>query len=92
MLIYAGDPYNKLITASRGTGDNLTTEDIKNGFVDYYMTSLYELDGEDIKLKDGGQLLMGKKIEDLELDEEARALMSYWFNDAPEDYVLLESY
>lgn len=34
MLIYAGDPYNKLITASRGAGDNLTTEDIENGFVD----------------------------------------------------------
>lgn len=77
MLIITKDT-EKLITIVEGTGDNLTDEDIKDGYVDYVMTSIYNVDGEDITLEDGGQMLSQTPIEDLEEDELVKRVLDYW--------------
>lgn len=77
MLIITKDT-EKLITIVEGTGDNLTDEDIKDGYTDYVMTSIYRVDGEDIVLEDGGQMLSQTAIEDLEEDELVRRVLDYW--------------
>lgn len=77
MLIITKDT-ERLITIVEGTGDNLTSEDIADGFVDYVMTSIYEVDGEDINLKDSGQMLSKTPIKDLEEDELVRRVLDYW--------------
>lgn len=77
MLIITKDT-EKLITIVEGTGDNLTDEDIKDGFVDYVMTSIYRVEGEDIILEDGGQMLSQTPIEDLEEDELVKRVLDYW--------------
>lgn len=78
MLIYVEKPYNKLITAVEGTGDNLTDDDIKEGLVDYWMSSLYEQEGEDIKLVDSAQILTGTYIKDMDRGEKIQRLLEYW--------------
>lgn len=77
MLIITKDT-EKLITIVEGTGDNLTDEDIKDGYTDYVMTSVYRVDGEDIVLEDAGQMLSQTPIEDLEEDELVRRVLDYW--------------
>ena len=77
MLIITKDT-EKLITIVEGTGDNLTDEDIKDGYTDYVMTSVYRVDGEDIVLEDGGQMLSQTPLEDLEEDELVRRVLDYW--------------
>lgn len=77
MLIITKDT-EKLITIVEGTGDNLTEEDIKDGYVDYVMTSIYRVEGEDIVLEDGGQMLSQTPIEDLEEDELVKRVLDYW--------------
>lgn len=77
MLIITKDT-EKLITIVEGTGDNLLAEDIADGFVDYVMTSIYEVDGEDINLIDSGQMLSRVLIKDLEEDELVRRVLDYW--------------
>ena len=77
MLIITKDT-EKLITIVEGTGDNLTDEDIKDGYTDYVMTSIYRVDGEDIVLEDGGQMLSKTPIEDLEEDELVARVLDYW--------------
>ena len=51
MLIYVKD-YERLITAVEGTGDNLTDEDIADGYNDYVMTSIYKQEGWCLKMGD----------------------------------------
>lgn len=77
MLIITKDT-EKLITIVEGTGDNLLPEDEAEGFVDYVMTSIYEVDGEDINLIDSGQMLSRTLIADLEEDELVRRVLDYW--------------
>lgn len=77
MLIITKDT-EKLITIVEGTGDNLLKEDIDDGFVDYVMTSIYRVDGEDIVLEDSGQMLSQTPIADLEEDELVRRVLDYW--------------
>lgn len=77
MLIITKDT-EKLITIVEGTGDNLTEEDIEDGYTDYVMTSIYRVDGEDIVLEDGGQMLSQTSIEDLEEDELVKRVLDYW--------------
>lgn len=77
MLIITKDT-EKLITIVEGTGDNLTDEDIKDGYTDYVMTSIYRVEGEDIVLEDGGQMLSQTPIEDLEEDELVKRVLDYW--------------
>ena len=77
MLIITKDT-EKLITIVEGTGDNLTDEDIKDGYTDYVMTSVYRVDGEDIVLEDSGQMLSQTLIADLEEDELVRRVLNYW--------------
>lgn len=77
MLIITKDT-EKLITIVNGTGDNLTDEDIKDGYTDYVMTSIYRVEGEDIVLEDGGQMLSKTPIADLEEDELVKRVLDYW--------------
>jgi len=77
MLIITKDT-EKLITIVEGTGDNLTDEDIKDGYTDCVMTSIYRVEGEDIILEDSGQMLSQTPIEDLEEDELVRRVLDYW--------------
>lgn len=77
MLIITKDT-EKLITIVEGTGDNLTDEDIKDGYIDYVMTSIYRVDGEDIVLEDGGQMLSQTPIADLEEEELVERVLDYW--------------
>jgi len=91
MLIYVGEPHYKLITAVEGTGDNLLSEDIKEGYKDYWLSSIYEQDGEDIKLIDSGQVLTSKYIADMPEEEWLDHIFDYWEIDRAEaDYVILE--
>lgn len=90
MLIWAGEPDYKIITAVEGTGDNLTDEDIKGGYVDYFMTSVFEQDGEEMKLVDGGQLLTRTPIKDMEAEEQAELLLDYW-GAQNNNYTILEA-
>ena len=77
MLIITKDT-EKLITIVEGTGDNLLAEDEADGFVDYVMTSIYHVDGDDIVLEDGGQMLSDTLIKDLEEDELVRRVLDFW--------------
>ena len=77
MLIITKDT-EKLITIVEGTGDNLSPEDEAEGFVDYVMTSIYHVDGEDIVLEDSGQMLSKEMIADLEEDELVSRVLDYW--------------
>ena len=77
MLIITMDT-EKLITIVEGSGDNLSKEDIKDGYTDYVMTSIYRVEGEDIVLEDGGQMLSQTPIKDLEEDELVRRVLDYW--------------
>lgn len=77
MLIITKDT-EKLITIVEGTGDNLTEEDIEDGYIDYVMTSIYRVEGEGIVLEDGGQMLSQTPIEDLEEDELVKRVLDYW--------------
>lgn len=77
MLIITKDT-EKLITIVEGTGDNLFPEDEADGFVDYVMTSVYHVDGEEIVLEDGGQMLSKTPIADLEEDELVSRVLDYW--------------
>lgn len=77
MLIITKDT-EKLITIVEGTGDNLTDEDIKDGYTDYVMTSVYRVEGEDIVPEDGGQMLSQTPIADLEEDELVARVLDYW--------------
>lgn len=89
MLIWVGEPDYKIITAVEGTGDNLTDEDIKDGYVDYWMTSIYKQEGEEIVLEDGGQLLTSTPIKDMDTDEQVERLLDYW--GCHNNYAVLES-
>lgn len=56
---------------AEGTGDNLTQEDIDNGYVDYIYYDYYE-SLDDVKedyIYDGGMILLEKLYKDHSLDE-----------------------
>ena len=77
MLIITKDT-EKLITIVAGTGDNLTDEDIKEGYIDYVMTSVYHMEGDELVLEDGGQMLSQTPIEDLEEEDLVNRVLDYW--------------
>ena len=90
MIIFIRD-INKLITGVEGTGDNLTKEDEAEGLKDYMMTSVYGIDGEDVVLEDGGQMMTSEYIKDLELEEVAQRLLDFWgYTDDSLDWVMLD--
>ena len=82
---------NKLITAVEGTGDNLRDEDIAEGWKDQMMTSIYKVDGEDVELEDGGQMMTSEYIKELEAEEIAHTLLDYWgYTDDSLDWVIVD--
>ena len=78
MLIWVGEPDYKLITAVEGTGDNLSAQDIKDGYVDYWMTTMYQQDGEEMNIVDSGQVLTSKEIKDMDYAEQIARIIEYW--------------
>lgn len=90
MLIYVGEPHYQIIVAEEGTGDNLLPEDIEEGYVDYFMTSAYKQECDELELIDSGQMLCDKLIEDMETREMIDLLMDYHYGYTPKNYVLLE--
>lgn len=78
MLIWVGEPDYKLITAVEGTGDNLSAQDLKDGYVDYWMTTMYQQDGEEMNIVDSGQLLTSTPIKDMEYEEQVERILDYW--------------
>lgn len=88
MLVYFGEPDYVLITAEEGTGDNLLDEDVKEGLVDYYMSSMFNKAGEDIALVDSAQIMTTKLIKDMDEEEQIKTLRGYW--ELTGDYVILE--
>jgi hypothetical protein len=90
MLIYVGEPYNKIIVAEEGSGDNLSQQDIEDGYTDYFMTSLYKQDGDELVLVDSGQLLLPNLIKDTDERTLAYMLRDYW-GVVGKNYKVLES-
>ena len=90
MLIYVGEPHYQIVVAEEGTGDNLLPEDIKEGYVDYFMTSTYKQEGDELELIDSGQMLCDKLIKDMETEEMIDLLMDYHYGYTPKDYVILD--
>lgn len=88
MLVYFGEPDYVLITAEEGTGDNLLDEDVKEGLVDYYMSSMFNKADEDIALVDSAQIMTAKLIKDMDEEEQIKILRDYW--ELTGDYVILE--
>lgn len=95
MLIYDMDT-DLLITAVEGTGDNLSKQDIEDGFTNYVMTSVYKQDGDNIELVDGGQMMSKVSIAELygrwqdgESDNLVDRLLDYW-SCSGDDYKLLD--
>lgn len=95
MLIYDMNT-DLLITAVEGTGDNLSKQDIEDGFIYYVMTSVYRQDGEEIELVDGGQMMSKTPIAELyvrwqdgEDDNLVDRLLDYW-GCSGDDYKLLD--
>ena len=77
MLIYV-KPYNTIITAVEGTGDNLLAEDIAEGFKDYWLSSAYRQEGEYIELIDSGQIMTSTLIKDMDRGEKIQRILEYW--------------
>ena len=77
MIIFLHDT-KRIITAVEGTGDNLLPEDIADGYKDYFLTSIYQQDGEELNLIDSGQLLLGSYISELSLEDQKERLLDYW--------------
>lgn len=48
---------NQIIIIKEGSGDNLSREDMEDGFVDYIYYTQYSLNDGDIKEIDGGMIL-----------------------------------
>lgn len=77
MLLYL--PETKMLIATQeGTGDNLLAEDIDEGLKDYWLSSIYQLDGEEITLKDSSQIMTSRLISEMSLDEQLRIIKEYW--------------
>ena len=88
MLIWDKASY-RIITAVEGTGDNLLDEDIKQGYKDYMMTSVYVQDGDELKLEDGGQMMSEKLIADMDTEEILKRVGDFWGMETDE-FVILE--
>lgn len=56
--------FKQIVKISEGTGDNLTDDDLDNGFVDYIYYDIYEL-GPDLRELDGGIVMLNKPFQEL---------------------------
>ena len=81
-----------IITAVEGTGDNLTHEDMKKGYVDYLMTNIYKRDGYELVEEDGGQMMLTqlwqdilKKAEEEDTQLPYKMIVEYWGFDSDND-------
>lgn len=54
---------NEIIRIAEGTGENLCTEDLLEGYVDYIMYERHELDA-DLPLYDGGQVMYTELVQE----------------------------
>lgn len=58
------------IRINEGSGDNLTEEDIKEGYKDYIMLDFIDYDGYDFNEFDGGQIMLNALYQDMFEDEQ----------------------
>lgn len=77
MIIYLTKKH-QIIVVAEGTGDNLTREDEADGIRDYWMSSLYEVNGEEIKLLEQSQILTSHLIAELSQEEQVDIIKEYW--------------
>lgn len=81
---------DEIITVCEGTGDNLLPEDTAEGYVDYFMATIYTRDKYELKEVDGAQIMTKKLIQDMDEEEQIETLGSY-FGFGPYDAIVLES-
>ena len=66
-----------LIIAKEGTGDNLLEEDERQGYRDYAMVGVYQIDGTELNEIDGGQMMSECMIADLSYNDYAERVMDF---------------
>lgn len=86
MIILTED---NVITLQEGSGDNLSQEDIDNGYVDYFMSSVYKQEGDELVLVDGGQILTKTPISEMEEDEIYETVFDYWSDYERQNYMVM---
>lgn len=86
MIILTED---NVITLQEGSGDNLSQEDIDNGCVDYFMSSVYEQQGDELVLVDAGQILTKTPISEMEEDEIVETVFGFWDGCERQNYTLV---
>ena len=86
MLLVTED---NVITLQEGSGDNLSQEDIDNGCVDYFMSSVYEQQGDELVLVDAGQILTKTPISEMEEDEIVETVFGFWDSYERQNYTLV---
>lgn len=86
MIILTED---NVITLQEGSGDNLSQEDVDNGYVDYFMSSVYEQQGDELVLVDGGQILTKTPISEMEEDEIYETVFDYWSDYKRDTYMVM---
>lgn len=66
-----------LILAKEGTGDNLLEEDERQGYRDYAMVGVYQIDGTELNEIDGGQMMTECMVADLSYSDYAKRVMDF---------------
>lgn len=78
---------------AEGTGDNLDSDDLEEGYVDYYMWSTYKMDAAlELTELDGGMCLLKSMCVDAFADAEAmlQDCLSEWLGIPDALYVVVE--
>lgn len=92
--------FKEFLYATEGTGDNLLSEDIDEGYVDYVYIESYKYSGDngDLEETDGGQMLMKDLFVDVYANDDGTQLISdaaefLWdIKISPEEYVVIEEW
>lgn len=79
LLMLIGPKKRTLVRVSRGSGDNLLTDDINEGYIDYVDWSSYKIGLEacdpDMSEDDGGMVLLKECYEDADAEDLIRQLV-----------------
>lgn len=96
-LLLWSSRHKRLLKIQKGTGDNLTDEDVEAGYVDYVLYSVFKfgdigLDGElELELESDGQMMTTAEVTNLKDEVPAVYGMAFdaaeWNND---DLILLK--
>ena len=80
----------QIMKIAEGTGDNLLGEDIEEGYVDYIIYDLYDIE-DDFEQYDGGEKMMRELVRDkyASLTEAIPDILEFHFNDRNIPYYLM---